>query len=718
MARDKSVVVGHRSLVVGRSKKDQRLTDDQRLTTDDQRPTTISPRRVVIDALVPEIDGGRFPIKRTVGDRVEVVATVFADGHDLLNVVLRDRRTTYNAEPAEHAEQVFSASSASSALYVDAGWRETPMTLAAPGTDRFVAGFAVDALGWHEYQVIGWVDVFRSWRRDLEIKAAAGQDVSLELLEGSMIVRDAARRNAAGTEPATGGRESDWLLTQADALSDSTPIGDRLAVARADSLDAAMAARADRGAATASEIRRVWVDRARARFGAWYEMFPRSAGSAADRSGTFAEAARHLPSIAALGFDVVYLPPIHPIGTSFRKGRDNSLVAGPGDPGSPWAIGSRAGGHTAIDPALGTIDDFHAFQDEAVRAGLEIALDLAWQCSPDHPWVREHPEWFRHRPDGTIKYAENPPKRYQDIYPFDFESDDWPALWRALLDVALFWIGHGVRIFRVDNPHTKTFGFWQWFIDEIHLRHPDVIFLSEAFTRPAPMLYLAKAGFTQSYTYFTWRTTKAELTEYFTELTSTDVREYLRPNLFANTPDILHAFLQHGGRPAFETRLLLAATLGASYGIYSGFELCEGEAVPGTEEYAHSEKYEYRKRDWDRPGHIKPLIARVNAIRRAHTALQHDWSLRFHETDNPQIIAYSKTGGGERLLMVINLDPHHMQHGHVRADIDSTYPYTVHDLLDDVRYGWHGDWNYVRLDPGVRQGHILRLPPVSSNLEV
>ena len=659
-------------------------------------------RRVVIEHISPEIDSGRFPIKRTTGEEIEVAADVFADGHDVLRVVLRDRAVRESSPQAS------------------AGWRETTMVLAAPGTDRWVGRFDVDAVGWHEYQIVGWIDRFRTWRRDLELKAAAGQDVSLELLEGSLLVRDAAAR---------AGQHADWLLRQADALSESSPAAARLSVALGEELASLMAIYADRSSVTESDRRRVWVDRERARFGAWYEMFPRSAGEDPDRSGTFSQAAELLPAIADLGFDVVYLPPIHPIGHSFRKGRNNSLIAAPGDPGSPWAIGSEAGGHTAIDPGLGTFDDFQLFREEAERLGLEVALDLAWQCAPDHPWVREHPEWFRHRPDGTIKYAENPPKRYQDIYPFDFESDDWMSLWTALRDVVLFWIGHGVRIFRVDNPHTKAFGFWQWFIDEVHARHPDVIFLSEAFTRPGVMRYLAKVGFTQSYTYFTWRNSKAELTDYFTELAASEMREYLRPNLFTNTPDILHAYLQHGGRPAFEARLLLAATLGASYGIYSGFELCEARAVPGTEEYADSEKYQYRKWDWNRAGNIKELIARVNAARRQHRALQANWPLRFHETDNPEIIAYSKTApigpaeagapgaGDATLLMAINLDPRHMQHGHVRVPLDVLHTfgadaessYSVHDLIDDAVYTWRGEWNYVRFDPGVRQGHILRL---------
>ena len=579
------------------------------------------------------------------------------------------------------------------------------MTMVAPGTDRWTGRFDVTAIGWHEYEIVAWVDRFLTWRRDVRVKSSAGQDVSLELLEGALIVRDAASR-AADTDAA-------WLLEQADALSDSTPSEDRLAVALGEELAAAMAAATDRSRATASPRRRVWVDRVRARFGAWYEMFPRSAGADPARSGTFQEAAALLPRIADLGFDVVYLPPVHPIGTSFRKGRNNALAAGPADPGSPWAIGSAAGGHTAVDPGLGTLEDFAAFVREAERLRLEVALDLAWQCSPDHPWVSEHPEWFRHRPDGTIKYAENPPKKYQDIYPFDFECEEWPALWHALLDVTRFWIDRGVKIFRVDNPHTKTFGFWEWMIGEVRAGHPDVVFLSEAFTRPAPMRYLAKAGFTQSYTYFTWRNTKAELTEYFTELTTTDVREYLRPNLFANTPDILHAYLQHGGRPAFQARLLLAATLGATYGIYSGFELAEGQAVPGTEEYADSEKYQYRKWDWNRPGNLNELVARVNRIRRTHRALQIDRTLQFHATDNPEIIAYSKSSldGAETIVVVVNLDPHHMQHGHVEIPwMAAEERYAIRDLIDDVQYQWRGAWNYVRFDPDIRQGHILWLP--------
>jgi starch synthase (maltosyl-transferring) len=667
-------------------------------------------RRVVIEHIEPEIEGGRFPIKRTTGETVEVTADIFADGHDVLVAVLRDR----HAQGSGTRDSGFaSAQITNLESQIPSAWRETPMTLVAAGTDAWTARFAVGAVGWHDYQIVGWVDRFLTWRHDLAVKAENGQDVSVELLEGSLIVREAAAR---AEQIGSGQPDATRLLERADALSDSSLAADRIAAGLSDELLALMAIYADRSRATASETRRVWVDRERARFGAWYEMFPRSAGPNASRSGTFREAAGQLPRIADLGFDIVYLPPIHPIGASFRKGPNNSLIVRPGDPGSPWAIGSEAGGHTAVEPGLGTIVDFEMFRGEAERLGLEVALDLAWQCSPDHPWVAAHPQWFRHRPDGTIKYAENPPKKYQDIYPLDFGCDDWRSLWQALLDVTLFWIGRGVRVFRVDNPHTKTLGFWAWMIDEVRRTCPDAIFLAEAFTRPKPMRYLAKSGFTQSYTYFTWRNTKAELVDYFTELTAGDSLDVLRPNLFANTPDILHAYLQHGGRPAFEARLLLAATLGASYGIYSGFELCESRALaPGSEEYADSEKYQYRQRDWNRPGNIAELVRRVNDIRRRHRALQFDRTLRFCDTDNPEIIAYTKTApdGSDRVLIVVNLDPHHMQHGHVHAgsygaDAGDSYP--VHDLLDDATYVWRGEWNYVRLDPGARQGHIMVLP--------
>ena len=641
-------------------------------------------RRVIVENLYPEIDAGRFPAKRTVGETVQVAADVHADGHDQLTAVLLVRREGRK------------------------DWAEVPMT--AAGNDRWVAAFTVETLGRYHYTVEGWIDRFGTWRQELSKKFGAGQEVASELLEGAALVQAAIGRLR---DTRADERLAQWAATLSDA---SLAQERRVAVALDADLHRAMAARADRGEATRYErVLEVVVDPVRARFGAWYEMFPRSAGTDPSRSATFDEAAARLSYVAGMGFDVLYLPPVHPIGKSFRKGPNNTLEAGPGDPGSPWAIGSADGGHTAVEPGLGTIDDFDRFVETARGHGLEIALDIAFQASPDHPWVQAHPGWFRHRPDGTIKYAENPPKKYQDIYPINFESDDWQALWQELRGVFEFWIGHGVKIFRVDNPHTKPFRFWEWAIAELKRAHPDTVFLSEAFTRPKVMKYLAKSGFTQSYTYFTWRNTKPELTEYFTELTQTGVREYMRPNLFANTPDILHEYLQHGGRPAFRVRFVLAATLGASYGIYSGFELAENVPVrPGSEEYLDSEKYQIRVRAFDDPHSLAELIARVNAIRKAHPALQRDWGLRFHSTDNPHLIAYSKRSedGTDLLLMVVNLDPHTMQHGFVQLPLtdwglgaDSTLEVT--DLISQDRYFWRGEWNYVRLDPQAQPAHIL-----------
>jgi starch synthase (maltosyl-transferring) len=497
-------------------------------------------RRVVVENVHPIVDAGRFPIKRTVGEEVLVTADIYADGHDKLAAALLHR-----AVGDEH-------------------WRELPMT--ALGNDRWHASFQVDELRPYEYTVEAWIDRFETWRDEVSKKFAARQDVRTELLEGAAILRDAVERIGSGAPNVT-----TLLLETAAAVGDETvEQPQRVAHALAVSVAEAMTRHPDRTRSTRYDrILQVTVDRERARFGAWYEMFARSASTDPTRSATFAEAAERIPYVAAMGFDVLYLPPIHPIGQSYRKGKNNSLQVGPDDVGSPWAIGGEAGGHDAVEPGLGTIEDFAQFREMAERHGLEIALDLAYQASPDHPYVGEHPEWFRQRPDGTIKYAENPPKKYQDIYPFNFESEKWESLWRELKRVIEFWISHGVKIFRVDNPHTKPFTYWEWALGDIKRRHPEAIFLSEAFTRPKVMRYLAKSGFSQSYTYFTWRNSKDELTEYFTELTRTDVREYMRPNLFANTPDILHEYLQHGGRPAFQVRLILAATLGASYGIYS-----------------------------------------------------------------------------------------------------------------------------------------------------
>ena len=648
-------------------------------------------RRVAIERVRPEVDCGRFPIKRSIGDRVIVSADIHADGHDVLAAALLFRKAGAS------------------------GWHEVPMLPVE--NDRWEARFTVETLGRYEYCVEGWIDRFGTWRHEIEKKFAAGQAVGNELIEGATIVREAARR--AGEQLAVDATDAESLEELAAALEDArTEDAERVSVGLSDELADLMAKRPGRDRATRYDrVLEVVVERERARFGAWYEMFPRSAGVDPSRSATFAEAAERVRYVADLGFDVLYLPPIHPIGRSFRKGPNNTLEAGPNDPGSPWAIGNETGGHMAIEPGLGSIDDFDRFVTSARTLGLEIALDLAYQVSPDHPYVAEHPEWFRRRPDGSIKYAENPPKKYQDIYPFNFESEDWQALWTELKRIVEFWIEHGVTIFRVDNPHTKPYAFWQWALADLKRQHPETIFLSEAFTRPKVMKFLAKSGFSQSYTYFTWRNTKSELTEYFTELTQTDVREYLRPNLFANTPDILHAYLQRGGRPAFDIRLILAATLGANYGIYSGFELAEHVPLrDGSEEYFDSEKYQIRVRDFDQSGALTALIAGVNEIRREHPALQRDWGLRFHDTDNPNLICYSKRSedGADLVVVVVNLDPGGMQHGFVKLPLPawgmaSSASFEVVDLLSSERYLWRGESNYVRLDPPGRMAHILHV---------
>jgi starch synthase (maltosyl-transferring) len=643
-----------------------------------------SPVRVVIEGVTPEIDAGRFPAKRVVGERVTVGADVFAEGHDRLAAALRFRRVG------------------------DDGWCEVPMD---PGVnDRWEASFTVTELGTWEYVVHAWIDEFGSWRAGLAKKRDAGLDVTSELLEGAALIDRTAAR-AAGTD-------GPWLVEQARILRGKGVMTDRVAAALAPELAACAARHPDRTReGRYDRVLRITVDRERAVFGAWYEMFPRSAATDGSRHGTFADVVERLPYVASMGFDVLYLPPIHPIGRTHRKGRDNTPSAMPGDPGSPWAIGAAEGGHDAVHPELGTLADFERLVAKAGEQGLEIALDLAFQCSPDHPWVAAHPQWFRHRPDGTIQYAENPPKKYQDIYPLDFECADWRALWEELRRIVLFWVARGVRIFRVDNPHTKPFAFWEWLIREVQAGHPDVLFLAEAFTRPKVMRHLAKLGFSQSYTYFTWRNTKAELIEYLTELTRTDLREYMRPNFFANTPDILHEYLQIGGRPAFQIRLVLAATLGATYGIYGPpFELCEAEAMSGTEEYRHGEKYEIRQWDRERADGLRAFITRVNEIRRENPAFRSNDRLRFCPVDNDRLVAYVKTTPdlANQVLVVVSLDPHHPQSGWVdvpldELGLDASQPFQVHDLLSDARYLWNGTRSYVAIDPGAVPAHVFRV---------
>jgi starch synthase (maltosyl-transferring) len=646
-------------------------------------------RRVIVERLQPDIDAGRFPIKRTVGERVLVRADLFADGHDLLAGVLRYRQVQGARGGGQGA------------------WNEVPLTQG--DNDSWFASFQVTGLGEYEYTIEAWVDRFATWVKELTAKFGAAQDVASELLEGADLVQAAAGRGAS--------ESGLTLLEFADKLRGRLSQAARVSAAKDPGLRALMTAHPDRSAATSfAPPRRVVVDPVVARFGAWYEMFPRSCTDDASRSGTLREAEQRLPALEAMGFDVVYLPPVHPIGRTHRKGRNNALAATAADPGSPWAIGSPDGGHMAIEPGLGTIDDFDRFVGLARRLGMQVALDIAFQASPDHPWVRQHPEWFRHRPDGSIKYAENPPKKYQDIYPLDFDSADADGLWTELGDVFRFWIAHGVDIFRVDNPHTKSFRFWEWVINDIRRDHPQALFLAEAFTRPKVMRHLAKIGFNQSYTYFTWRNSAWELREYLNELTQTELQEYMRPNFFANTPDILHEYLQTGGRAAFQVRLILAATLAASYGIYSGYELCENvPAKPGSEEYLDSEKYEIRPRHWDQPGSLRELIARINEIRRQYRVLQQNATLQFHDTDNPAFLWFSKSdpeGSRARVFVAANTDPHWMQHGWVRMPlwelgIPANRLYVVEDLLDNSRYTWRGEWNYVRLDPAERVAHIF-----------
>jgi starch synthase (maltosyl-transferring) len=653
-----------------------------------ERPTAPPPGwidgpRVVIEDVSPQIDGGRHPIKRVVGDRVVVEADVYRDGHDLVGA-----RVTYRFIDDHH-------------------WSYVPMSYDEP-EDRWSGAFTPDRVGRWVYTVEAWPDSFASWRDEVGKKIAAGQDVSSELLEGAAMIASAARRARDGLRAR--------LTEAATCLRDrNTPVTERAEIGLAPELLAAVRESGDQVSRYERELT-VVVDRKLAEFAAWYEMFPRSQGTIPGRHGTFADAERRLPELAALGFDVVYLPPIHPIGRTHRKGPDNTLVSTPDDVGSPWAIGDKTGGHTTVHPALGTLDDFDHFVRSANRLGLEVALDYALQCSPDHPWLREHPDWFLVRPDGTIKYAENPPKKYQDIVPLNFWCEDRAALWAACRDILSFWIDHGVRIFRVDNPHTKPFAFWKWIIEDVQRSHPGTIFLSEAFTRPKRMKGLAKLGFSQSYTYFTWRNTPREIREYFTELTGTEMVEYFRANLFVNTPDILHEYLQTGGRQAFLVRLLLAGTLSPLYGMYSGFELCE--AIPlraGSEEYLHSEKFEIRVRNWQVPGNLSREIATLNRIRHEHRALQLNGNLTFLLSENDGILFYWRSAPEDDLFVAVNCDPHRPLETmvHVPLDalgLDRDEPYVVEDLLTGERHPWRGARNFVRLDPTIGQwGHILRV---------
>ena len=657
------------------------------------RLKSLAARRVAIEGVSPEIDGGRFPAKTVVGETFTVEADIFCDGHDVIDAALLVRRRGEGEE----------------------GWRESPMLLF--DNDRWRGHWVFEAIGAHEFTILAWRDLFRSWRAEVSKKHAAGQDIALELEEGRRLVAAALETVRARGEGETA--EAHGLSALLAALAEHPGEGERFGrLMGEETADLMRRARVRTNPSLYERVVPVTVDRRTAAVSAWYELFPRSTSDDPHRHGTFDDVIARLPTVQGLGFDVLYFPPIHPIGRTHRKGRNNALVAEPDDPGSPYAIGAAEGGHDAIHPELGGFADFHRLVRAAAEHGLEIALDFAIQCSPDHPWIREHPEWFDWRPDGTIKYAENPPKKYEDIVNVHFYRDALPSLWYALRDVVLFWVEHGVRIFRVDNPHTKPYPFWEWMIGEVQARHPDVIFLSEAFTRPKVMKRLAKLGFTQSYTYFTWRNHKHELIEYLTELTQDECRHYMRPNFFVNTPDINPFYLQTSGRPGFQVRLVLAATLAGNYGMYNGFEICEAEPVPGKEEYLDSEKYEIRAFDWERPGDIRADIRLVNRLRREQPALTHFTGLAFYNAWNDNILYYGKRTPdlSNFVLVAVNLDPHHGQGAHFEVPLwefglPDDASIEVEDLVTGYRFTWHGKVQHVWIDPHDRPYFVWRLVP-------
>ncbi|HVF20007.1 MAG TPA: alpha-1,4-glucan--maltose-1-phosphate maltosyltransferase [Mycobacteriales bacterium] len=650
--------------------------------------------RIVISDVRPQVSCGRWSARAVVGETFPVEATVFREGHDLIgaSVLLRAPESGKGGGKA----------------------RRIPMR--SLGLDRYAADVTVDAPGRWSFAIEAFADPIATWQHGIELKHADGQDVSLELEEGALLFEAALSAVPKGVRTAPYRAAFDSAVKALRGADGSSGVDAALEVVLGPEVRDVLVRYPVRHLVTVGDKLSVLVDRPRALYGSWYEFFPRSEGAAEGRSGTFRTAMKRLDAIAAMGFDVVYLPPIHPIGAAYRKGPNNSLEAGPADPGSPWAIGSADGGHDAVHPELGTLSDFDAFVARSRELGMEVALDLALQCSPDHPWVTEHPEWFTTRADGSIAYAENPPKKYQDIYPLDFDNDP-QGLYAEVRRVVQHWIDHGVEIFRVDNPHTKPLDFWEWLIADVRALHPDVVFLAEAFTRPPMMQTLAKIGFTQSYTYFTWRNAKWELEEYLRELAHSEVADYMRPNFFVNTPDILHAYLQHGGPPAFKIRAALAATMSPSWGVYSGFELFEGRAVrEGSEEYHDSEKYQYRPRDWSAPG-LTPYLTRLNEIRRRHPALHWLRNIRFHPTDDDAILAYSKKHGDDVVLCVVNTDPHHARETIVHLDmpelgLEPQESFEVRDEIADTWYVWHGADNYVRLDPGHESAHIFAVTPL------
>lgn len=649
---------------------------------------TVRSRRIIIQNVRPSIDCGRYPVKREIGDWLEVSAEIFKEGHGHLQAVLKLRPSETDA------------------------WTEVPMDLVNPGLDLWRASHPLDALGRWQFIIEAWEDDFGTWAADTAKKKAAGQDIALELIEGRHLV-EAATGRAKGTAAQ---RLKDAVKRTKAAEADGDQATQAEILLSAD-LHQIMQRCADRSNAVEhDQPLEVIVDPVNARYAAWYEMFPRSQGTDPNRSATFDDCIARIPEVAAMGFDVLYFVPIHPIGESYRKGRNNTFPAKPGEPGSPYAIGSKDGGHKSIDPNLGTLEDFRRVVEVAEEHGMAVALDIAIQCSPDHPWLTEHPEWFVYRPDGSIKYAENPPKKYQDIVNVNFYGGHQRELWEELKSVFLFWCDQGVRMFRVDNPHTKPVPFWEWLIREVKAQHPDTVFLSEAFTRPTMLKMLAKVGFSQSYTYFTWRNFKDELREYLEELTQTETKEYLRPNFFTNTPDILPEFLQRSGRPGFMIRAVLAATLSSVYGIYNGFELCENAALPGKEEYLDSEKYQYKVWDWDRPGNIKDYITAINRIRRDNPALHELENLRFHDCDSDNVLFYSKTapGDGNMIFIAVNLDPFEAHETTLTFPLDmmglnEDDSFAVEELFSGMRRLWRGAHHTVTLDPEDNPAVIFRV---------
>jgi len=638
---------------------------------------------IIIEHIEPELDGGRYPVKRIVGETFQVTADIFKEGHDVITGIL-----CYKKQGAKQ-------------------WQETFMHHV--DNDRWAGSFLLSENTRYIYTIGAYIKSFETWREELTKKHGVLEDLSSELLEGETQVKGAMSR---AIDPGKS-QLQEWLA-QWNAASTQNA---RVTIALNPDLATLVAQHEQRAAwSTYAHEITVVVDRERAGYGAWYEIFPRSEGTIEGQGGTFKDCEARLPAIREMGFDVLYLTPIHPIGETNRKGRNNSLTALPGEPGSPWAIGSRHGGHDSVEPALGTIEDFDRLNTAVHQHGMEIALDFAINSTPDHPYVTQHPEWFKQRPDGTIKYAENPPKKYEDIYGFDFYSEAWPEIWQEMKRVFQFWIQHGVKIFRVDNPHTKPVIFWEWVIGEIQQEHPEVIFLAEAFTKPKMMRVLAKAGFTQSYTYFTWRNTKAEMIEYLTELTQSEMKEYFRPNFFPNTPDILPPILQQAGRPAFKFRFFLAATLSPVYGIYNSYELCENRAIPGTEEYQDSEKYEIKHWDWERPGNIRDYITRINQIRRENPALQSLTNLKFYESNNEHILFYGKMTSDKRniLLFVVNMDPYHTQEVNLTIPVEEfgitvTATYQLHELIQDYRHDVVGPEYIIRLDPNHEPAAVFAL---------